>query len=55
MIAARGGDDSRLRNLLHEQIGKCAARFERACVLEQLQLQNDADRAEAKIAGRPPR
>ena len=49
MIAARGRDHARSRDIPHQQVGKRAPGFERTGMLHQLELEDDADAVQPKI------
>ena len=49
MIASRGCDHPRGRNIAHQKVGKGTAGLERSGMLQQFQLVNQANRAEAEI------
>src|SRR5215472_17535272 len=52
VVSARRGRDAHLRHIAHQQIGKRAASFEGAGVLEGFQLEGErAGGGEAEIAG----
>src|SRR6184192_3661121 len=49
MIAARSRDHACLGNVARQQVGEGAACFERTCMLQQFQLEDDADTVEAEV------
>ena len=54
MVAAGGRDDPRFRRAPRQQIGKGAARLERAGVLQEFELQHKRLAGDAEIAGIDP-
>src|SRR6185312_1853263 len=50
MVAAGSGDYTRRGYLPGEEIGECAARFERTCVLQRFQLETQTADVEIEIS-----